>query len=115
MGIAAIQVEFDHLFICTELGAPEAEELIAFGLVEGTSNIHPGQGTVNRRFFFHNAMLELLWVHAPAEAKSEVISPTHLCDRWENRQDGTCLEKFAQRGRPAHATFRCPFGISYVQ
>lgn len=81
--------EFDHLFILTEIGAPEAEELVAFGLVEGTSNTHPGQGTANRRFFFHNAMLELLWVHAPAEAKSEVVSPTHLCDRWENRHNGT--------------------------
>jgi hypothetical protein len=32
-------------------------------LTEGTPNIHPGQGTANRRFFFRNAMLELLWVN----------------------------------------------------
>jgi hypothetical protein len=90
MEIAAMPVEFDHLFICTEIGAPIAEELVAFGLVEGTSNTHPGQGTANRRFFFHNGMLELLWVHAPEEAKSKVISPTHLWERWENRHNGTC-------------------------
>ncbi|MEA5574087.1 hypothetical protein [Calothrix sp. UHCC 0171] len=89
MEIAAIPFELDHLFILTEIGAPEAEELIAFGLVEGTSNTHPGQGTANRRFFFHNAMLELLWVHASEEAKSEVVSPTHLWERWENRHNGT--------------------------
>lgn len=52
--------ELDHLFIWTDIGAYEAERLVSFGLVEGTSNKHPGQGTTNRRFFFHNAMLELL-------------------------------------------------------
>ncbi|AFY78420.1 MAG: hypothetical protein IGR93_19055 [Hydrococcus sp. C42_A2020_068] len=54
--------ELDHLFICTAIGAPEADRLLSFGLTEGTPNIHPGQGTANRRFFFHNVMLELLWV-----------------------------------------------------
>jgi Glyoxalase-like domain len=87
-------IEFDHLFICTDIGAPEADRLIEFGLVEGSSNTHPGQGTANRRFFFHNAMLELLWVHDPQEAQSESIRQTRLCDRWENRQ-----------------TTACPFGI----
>jgi hypothetical protein len=50
-------VALDHLFICTSSGAPEAERLAEFGLIEGTPNCHPGQGTANRRFFFHNAML----------------------------------------------------------
>jgi hypothetical protein len=82
--------ELDHLFILTDIGAPEAECLVSFGLVEGRSNTHPGQGTTNRCFFFHNAMLELLWVHDPAEAKSEVIRPTRLWERWENRNNGVC-------------------------
>jgi hypothetical protein len=69
-------LELDHLFIWTDIGAYEAERLVSFGLVEGTPNMHPGQGTTNRRFFFHNAMLELLWVHDPAEARSELIRPT---------------------------------------
>lgn len=56
-------VELNHLFVCTAAGAPEAEALKAFGLTEGTPNTHPGQGTSNRRFFFRNAMLKLLWVH----------------------------------------------------
>ena len=38
------------------------------GLVEGTPNDHPGQGTANRRFFFSNAMLELLYVRDADEA-----------------------------------------------
>ncbi|MBD2576661.1 hypothetical protein [Oscillatoria sp. FACHB-1406] len=82
--------ELDHLFICTDIGAGEAERLVSLGLVEGSSNTHPGQGTVNRRFFFHNAMLELLWVHNSEEAKSELIRPTRLWERWKNRNDGVC-------------------------
>lgn len=37
-------------------------------MVEGPPNTHPGQGTANRRFFFANAMLELLWVYDATEA-----------------------------------------------
>lgn len=89
-GFAAMAFEVDHLFIWTGIGAYEGEGLVSFGLVEGTSNAHPGQGTTNRRFFFHNAMLELLWVHDPEEAKSELIRPTRLWERWTHRNDGVC-------------------------
>jgi hypothetical protein len=82
--------ELDHLFIWTDIGACEADRLVSFGLVEGTSNTHAGQGTTNRRFFFHNAMLELLWVHDPAEARSELIRPTRLWERWTHRRNGAC-------------------------
>ena len=30
-----MQIELDHLFVCTALGAPEAEKLVQFGLHEG--------------------------------------------------------------------------------
>jgi hypothetical protein len=82
--------ELDHLFICTDIDACEAENLVSFGFVEGRSNTHPGQGTANRCFFFHNAMLEMLWVHNPEEAKSEPIHLTHLWERWSGRNNGTC-------------------------
>lgn len=82
--------ELDHLFICTELGAPAAAQLIQFGLVEGRSNLHAGQGTANRCFFFHNLMLELLWVHNAAEAQSENTRPTYLWERWSGQAQGTC-------------------------
>jgi hypothetical protein len=91
-----MKAEFDHLFICTEVGAPAADRLVALGLIEGLSNTHPGQGTANRCFFFHNAMLELLWVHDPIEAQSEVIQRTRLWERWEGRASGDRI---------------CPFGI----
>ena len=82
--------EFDHLFICTDVGAGDADQLVSLGLTEGTRNTHPGQGTANRRFFFHNATLELLWVHDADEAKSELIRPTRLWDRWANRKNSLC-------------------------
>jgi hypothetical protein len=66
--------EIDHVLIFTSVGAPEAEPLIAFGLTEGSRNRHPGQDTANLRFFFDNAMLELLWVESRDEAQSEGIS-----------------------------------------
>jgi hypothetical protein len=94
-------IELDHLFICTEVGAPEADQLVAFGLTEGTSNLHPGQGTSNRRFFFHNAMLELVWVHDEREVRSPPIAPTRLWERWKYRLTGyspfgICLRQSGQ-------------------
>ncbi|HEY9598644.1 MAG TPA: hypothetical protein V6D33_13335 [Cyanophyceae cyanobacterium] len=87
--------EFDHLFICTDVGAAEVDQLVCFGLVEGSSNQHPGQGTANRRFFFHNAMVEFLWVHNLVEAQSEATYRTRLWERWSNRDRvcpfGICL------------------------
>jgi hypothetical protein len=66
-----MRIELDHLFVCTAPGAPEAEELVRFGLREGPPNQHPGQGTVNRRFAFSNAMIEFLRASDAQEAQSE--------------------------------------------
>lgn len=74
-------IELDHVFVCVAAGAPEGNRLTTFGLIEGTPNSHPGQGTANRRFFFRNAMLELLYVHDEREARSPLVAPTRL---WEN-------------------------------
>ena len=80
--------EVDHFFICTDIGAPMADALASFGWVEGPPNTHPGQGTANRRFFFDNAMLELLWVHDEVEAGSEPGRRAHLLERWQGRAAG---------------------------
>jgi hypothetical protein len=74
-----------HVFVCTSVGAPEAQALLDAGLVEGSPNTHPGQGTANRRFFFENGFLELLWVHDEREAQSALTAPTQLWDRWAGR------------------------------
>ena len=85
-----------HVFVCTSLGAPEAEGLVNAGLIEGSSNKHPGQGTANRRFFFERGFLELIWVHDEREAQSALTAPTRLWDRWAERERtanpfGICL------------------------
>lgn len=74
-------MEIDHIFICTKSKAPAGDLLVEFGLVEGSSNIHPGQGTENRRFYFHNLMLELLWVENIGEVQSECTKPMRLFER----------------------------------
>lgn len=83
-----MQLELDHVFICTAVDAPEAEQLIELGWSEGTPNTHPGQGTANRRFFFDNAFLELVWVADAHEAQSALVRRTGLWERWSRRSGG---------------------------
>lgn len=101
-----MSVELDHLFICTAIGAPAARQLIEFGLTEGAPNRHPGQGTANRRFFFDNAMLELLWVCDAGEARSEVVRPLGLWERTTGLGSpfGVCF-------RPAGPNAAPPFAV----
>jgi hypothetical protein len=92
-----MRIELDHVFVCTAVGAPEAENLVQFGLHEGPPNQHPGQGTACRRFAFLNAMIELVWVSDKREAQSHNTRRTLLWERWSGRQDiaaspfGICL------------------------
>jgi hypothetical protein len=81
-----MQIELDHLFVCTVPGAPEAEKLVQSGLREGPPNQYPGQGTANRRFAFANAMIELFWVSDASEAQSQSTRRTLLWERWSGRE-----------------------------
>jgi len=83
-------LELDHVFICCSTDAPEGDALVRLGLTEGSPNTHPGQGTANRRFFFRNVFLELLWVSDPAEARSLQTCRTRLWERWSGRSSGAC-------------------------
>jgi Glyoxalase-like domain len=83
-------IALDHVFVCCEQGGPEANALLHIGLIEGTRNVHPGQGTANRRFFFDGGFIELLWVHNRAEAQSKLSSRTKLWERWSQRVKGAC-------------------------
>jgi len=74
-------MELDHVFVRTTFNAPEADLLRQFGLTEGSGNTHPGQGTANRRFFFHNAFLEFLWISDAEEIQSEQTRRTQLLER----------------------------------
>jgi hypothetical protein len=103
--------ELDHIFIMSDVDAPEAAALARIGLVEGPANVHPGQGTACRRFFFRFQYLELLWVHSPAEAQSGTTRRTRLWERWLGREQGSC--PFGLVFRPAAgAAPRSPFPTS---
>lgn len=95
-------IELDHLFTFTSIGAPEVEQLVKFGLSEGQSNTHPGQGTACRRFFFHNAYLEFVWVHDQQEVASEWVRPLGFRERSEYQQTGA--SPFGLIFRPSQGT-----------
>jgi len=77
-------MEFDHLFICVEDPIEGAEALSLFGLTEGSSSHHPGQGTANRRFYFDNSFIELLYATDHDELRSKLTKPTNLHQRFES-------------------------------
>jgi hypothetical protein len=77
-------IELDHFFILTGPGAPQAELLSEIGLIEGTPNDHPGQGTANRRFFFADSMLELAYVQDINEAVNGPGSRLRIAERAAN-------------------------------
>ncbi|GAB3716278.1 VOC family protein [Spirosoma flavus] len=89
-------MELDHIFIFTHRAQQVASSLQVFGLSEGTANVHPGQGTACRRFFFQNAYIELAWVINIDEIKNPVIERTKL---WERSQYSL--------------THFCPFGLCF--
>jgi len=89
----------DHIFIFSNKGL-EADELVEFGLTEGSGRTHPGIGTANRRFFFENFYLEILWVENESEAKSENSSPLKIWERSNFKNNnyspyGLCFENRA--------------------
>lgn len=71
----------DHIFIFTNDNGKIADELIQIGLLEGSSRKHIGQGTTNRKFYFENFFLEVLWVHDENEILNSKIRNTGLWDR----------------------------------
>jgi len=73
----------DHIFIISNDIGKEADDLVNFSFIEGSGRIHPGQGTINRKFYFANFFLEILWVVDEKEIQSEVTSITKL---WERSQ-----------------------------
>jgi hypothetical protein len=61
-------LSLDHIFIITKPEASEADRLSEIGFIEGNANVHPGQGTSNRRFFLDGFTIELLYVSDAEEA-----------------------------------------------
>ncbi|MEO1133519.1 MAG: hypothetical protein AAFX40_12535, partial [Cyanobacteria bacterium J06639_1] len=72
----------------TSPGAAELDRILDLGFLEGSSNVHPGQGTANRRIFFRNAKLEFLWVCDEADVRSPAIARTRLWERSRSEHTG---------------------------
>ena len=72
-----------HFYVLTEPDAPEAARLSELGMTEGSRNTHPGQGTANRRFFFHDAYLEFVFFVDETEARTGPGSVFRSLHRFE--------------------------------
>ena len=77
-------IYLDHVFVLTEPGAPIADELISKNFIEGSSNAHPGQGTANRRFFFHGFTLEFIFLTDEQESIEGPGKGLRFVDRWRD-------------------------------
>ena len=78
----------DHIFIFSDKAGKESDELVKFGLSEGSNRIHQGQGTANRKFYFKNFFFEILWVVNHEEITSENMQGTKLFERSEYKKNG---------------------------
>ncbi len=81
-------MHIDHIFIFSNQQGREADELVKFGFTEGSSRMHPGQGTTNRKFYFDNFFLEILWVISEEEIRSPITSMTKLWERSQFSHNG---------------------------
>jgi hypothetical protein len=61
---------------------------VAAGFAEGSPNIHAGQGTACRRFFFANGMVELLYVVDLDITRTGIAKRTCLAERWTGQDSG---------------------------
>jgi hypothetical protein len=108
-------LSLDHVFLAVSRGGPEVEPLRAAGFTEGAPNVHRGQGTACRRFFFDNAYLEFAWLENRAEAGSATVSPTGLGERLGGSRDasriGVCVRLSPDGSRPPVTTweYRPPY------
>ena len=97
----------DHVFILVEPEAEVAELLVSLGMREGSSNIHKGQGTSNRRFYFSNGMLEFLWIRDADEA---INGPGRELYFPERSKDSTASPFGAILTRKDNSSLEMPFG-----
>ena len=93
----------DHLFFITGSGGAIADQFRDLGWAEGSSNTHPGQGTSNRRFFFGDFVLEVLFVSDAEEAASGTGKNLQIVDR--SLQPGACPLGIVVRTQGANPVF----------
>ncbi len=100
-----MSLSLDHFFIITSPGAPQAKLLSNIGLVEGSSNDHPGQGTANRRFFLANSTIELIYLRDINEAQNGPGQQLHFAER----SDNTSASPFGLVARAEQGATQMPF------
>lgn len=81
-------MDVHHIFIFSNSKGEETDELVNSGLSEGSFRVHKGQGTQNRKFYFQNFYLEILWVIDNNEFRSPLTSSAKLCDRADYQKNG---------------------------
>lgn len=86
----------NHIFIFCDNHNDVVNELVEFGFIEGSSRIHPNQGTKNRKFYFNDFYIEILWVYNIDEIRNKITYPTKLYERSkykinDNSQFGLCV------------------------
>jgi hypothetical protein len=108
-------MELDHVFLCVD-DAPSAERTLAdFGIQLSRRGTHPGQGTANACAFFDNAYLELLYLHAEDELRSEAVRPLGLWERLHWRTTGACPFGVAFRPEPGDDPVETwPYAAAYL-
>jgi len=89
-------MEIDHIFIFSNNEGIESESLVESGFTEGSNRRHKGQGTINRKFYFENFFLEILWVVDQNEITQTPTKETGLWERANYTQNtisrfGLCL------------------------
>ncbi len=109
-------MKLDHLFVGTNDVVAAADVMSSCGFVEGSSNQHPGQGTANRRYFFSNAMVELLYVDDGVDSGHPQNHLLNLEARCQASLDDRSISKLGVCFRPSHTRDRDPvFGcIKYT-
>ncbi len=88
--------KINHIFIFCDNHDEVAQEFIDFGFVEGSNRVHENQGTRNRKFYFDNFFLEIIWVHNVTEVTNNITAPTKLYERSKYSENvyspfGLCL------------------------
>jgi hypothetical protein len=78
----------NHIFIFCDNHNEVMNELLEFGFIEGSNRIHPNQGTRNRKFYFNDFYIEILWVHNIDEALNDMTVPTKLYERSRYKTSG---------------------------
>jgi|TARA_R110002050_G_scaffold295192_1_gene453744 hypothetical protein len=89
-------MDIHHLFIFTNNIDDLIQELLTLGFKEGSNRVHKGQGTSNRKIYFENFFIELIYISNEQEIKKDICINSGLTRRAYYKQNqaspfGICL------------------------